>query len=128
MTERFTVQAVNSVQPDAASDLVRIECQTNEEDVQLDIHAGALSPLVLGLRQAAKAFSVGSPDLTGQPLELTGTGLVSMRDGMVLLELVLDGSLRVVVKIPDPALPALHECLFAMGEIRRPPSPRTTRH
>jgi hypothetical protein len=59
MTERFTVQAVNSVQPDAASDLVRIECPTNEEDGQLDIHAGALSTLVLGLRQAAKAFSVG---------------------------------------------------------------------
>jgi hypothetical protein len=128
MTERFTVQAINSVVPDATADLVHIECQTNEQDGQLDIHAGALSTLVLGLRQAAKALSVGSTEFMGQPLNLGGAGVVSLDDGTVLLELVLDGSLRVVINIPDSALPALHECLFVMGEIRRPLTRRTTTH
>jgi hypothetical protein len=128
MTERFTVQAINSVLPDAATELVHIECQTDDEQGQLDVHAGALSTLVLGLRQAAQAFSTSGTDFSGQPLELTGAGLVLLQDGTVMLELVLDGSLRVVVSVPERALPSLQECLFAMGEIRRPVSKRTTKH
>jgi hypothetical protein len=128
MPERFTVQAINSVLPDAATDLVHIECQMDDEQGQLDVHAGALSTLVLGLRQAAEAFSVSETEFSGQPLELTGTALVSLQDGTVMLQLVLDGSLRVVVNVPDPALASLQECLFAMGEIRRPLSHRITKH
>jgi hypothetical protein len=69
-----------------------------------------------------------SGEYSGQSLELTGTGLVSLEDGRVMLELVFDGSLRVVANIPEPALPALRECLFAMDELRRPVTNGTTKH
>jgi len=118
MTERLTIQAISSVQPDAPQDLVHIECATDDQPAQLDVHSGALSTLMLGLRQAAQAFPRNSDDFSGQPLELTGVGLVTLEDGTVLLELVLDGSFRVVIDVPDRALPPLHECLFAMGELR----------
>jgi hypothetical protein len=128
MTERFTVQAINSVMPDAATELVHIRCQTEDQEGQLDVCAAALSTLVLGLRQAARAFVGSEADFSGQPLELTGTGLVSLPDGSIMLEIILDGSLRVVVRVPDSALPSLHECLFVMGEISKPLTNKTTRH
>lgn len=118
MPERLAVQAISSVHPDADGEVVHIEYETADKPDQLDIHAGAISTLVLELRQAAQAFPVSAAEFTGQPLELTGAGLVSFEDGRLMLELVLDGMLRVVVNVPDIAIVSLHECLFAMGKFR----------
>jgi hypothetical protein len=118
MPERLAVRAISSVHPDADGEVVHIEYETSDKPDQLDIHAGALSTLLLGLRQAAQAFPVSSAEFTGQPLELTGAGLVSLEDGRLMLELVLDGMLRVLVDVPDLAIVSLHECLFAMHEVR----------
>jgi hypothetical protein len=82
------------------------------------VHAGALSTLMLGLRQVAQAFSVSSTEFSGQTLELTGAGLVSLEDRRLMLELVLDQSLRIVVNIPEEAIPTLQECLLAIGHLR----------
>jgi hypothetical protein len=118
MAERFTIQAINSIEPDTATDVVHVECLTNGGNAEVDVHSGALSTLTLGLLQASQAFSATTEEYSGQPLELTGAGLVLLEDGRLMLELVLDGSLRVVVNVPYPAMPALQECLFAMDEIR----------
>jgi hypothetical protein len=91
---------------------------TGDDKAQLDLRSSAVGPLALGLLQAARSFSANSKEFSGQPLEMTGAGLITSEDGRVMLKLVLDGSLRVVVHIPDLAIPSLHECLFAMDEIR----------
>ena len=71
---------------------------------------------------------MSSGESSGQPLELTGTGLVSVEDGRIMLELIFDGSIRVIANVPDRAVPVLQECLFAMDELRRPLSNGATRH
>ena len=68
------------------------------------------------------------PDLAAQPLVMTGTGLLSMEDGTLALELVLDGKLRVMVVIPKVGLSPLQECLFAMEELRDPNLAGMTAH
>jgi hypothetical protein len=90
-----------------------------------------VTTLALGLLQAARALSTNSEEFSGRPLRLTGAGLLALQDGRLMLELVLDGSLRVIVDVPGPALPALHECFFAMDGIRRAQvaeSARATHH
>jgi hypothetical protein len=124
----LTIHAINSMHTDETKDVVHIECTTDSHIADLDVHSGALSTLVLGLRQASEALLSGSGDFFGQPLELTRTGLVSLEDGRIMLELVFDGSLRVVANVPDPAIHALQECLFAMDELRRPMTKGTTKH
>ena len=124
----LTIHAIHSMRTDEVNDVVHIECMTENDTADLDVHSGALSTLVLGLRQASKALMSGSGDFSGQPLELTGTGLVSLEDGRIMLELVFDGSLRVVANVPDRAVSALQECLFTMGELRQPLTEETTKH
>jgi hypothetical protein len=122
----LTIHAVKYVRADRAKDVVHIECRTETDTAALNVHSGALSALVLGLRQASEALR-SSSEFSGQPLELTGAGLVSC-DGSIMLELVFEGALRVVANVPDPAIPILQECLFAMDEIRRPMTTGTTKH
>jgi hypothetical protein len=105
----LTIHAINSMRTDEAKDVVHIECTTETETAGLDVHSGALSTLVLALRQASEAFLGNSGEFSGQPLELTGTGLDSLEDGSIMLELVFDRSLRVVANVPGPAIPALQE-------------------
>ena len=124
----LTIHAINSMQPDEAKDVVHIECRTEKAVAGLDVHSGALSTLVLGLRQASEAFLTTAGEFSAQPLVLTRTDLVSFADGRVMLELVFDGTLRVVADVPEAALPALQECLFAMDEVRRPLTKGTTKH
>jgi hypothetical protein len=123
----LTIHAINSMHTDETKDVVHIECTTDREIADLDVHSSALSALVLCLRQASEAL-MRSPEFSGQPLELTGADLVSRQDGTIMLELVFDGARRVVAKVPDPAIPALQECLFAMDELRRPMTKETTKH
>ena len=123
----LTIHTITSMRTDEAKDVVHIQCTTEKDTANLDVRSGALSTLVLGLRQASEAFMC-SGESSGQPLELTGTGLVSVEDGRIMLELIFDGSIRVIANVPDRALPALQECLFAMDELRRPLSNGATRH
>jgi|RhiMethySRZTD1v2_1073278.scaffolds.fasta_scaffold33879_7 hypothetical protein len=81
MAERFTIQAINSIEPDTATDVVHVECMTNGANAEVDVHSGALSTLTLGLLQASQAFSANTEEYSGQPLELTGAGLVTLEDG-----------------------------------------------
>jgi hypothetical protein len=123
----LTIHAINSMRTDEVRDVVHIECTTESDIADLDVHSSALSTLVLGLRQVSEAL-MRSPEFSGQPLELTGAGLVSRQDGSIMLELVFDGALRVIANVPDPAIPALQECLFVMDEVRRPMTKGTTKH
>ena len=122
----LTIHTITSMRTDEAKDVVHIQCTTEKDIANLDVRSGALSTLVLGLRQASEAFM--SSESSGQPLELTGTGLVSVEDGRIMLELIFDGSIRVIANVPDRAVPALQECLFAIDELRRPLSNGATRH
>ena len=122
----LTIHTITSMRTDEAEDVVHIQCTTGKDTANLDVRSGARSTLVLGLRQASEAFM--SSESSGQPLELTGTGLVSVEDGRIMLELIFDGSIRVIANVPDRAVSALQECLFAMDELRRPLSNGATRH
>ena len=127
MTRSRAIDAISAIQPDLIRDVVHIECAGGDETTHLDLRSGALGNLILGLRQAAKAFP-GSGDFEGQPLILTGTGLIAIEDGTLALELVLDGTLRVVIEIPEAGMPALQECLFAIEAIRDPDPTGMTAH
>jgi hypothetical protein len=52
----LTIHAINSLQPDEAKDVVRIECTSEKDIADLDVHSGPLSTLVLGLRQGSEAL------------------------------------------------------------------------
>ena len=116
MASITAIDAISTVRPDAPNDVVHVEFTSGEGLAHLNIRSGAISTLALGLRQAAQAFQ--SDEFYGQPLELTGAGLISLEDGRIMLELVFDGSLRVCADVPPPAMPALQECLYALGELR----------
>lgn len=126
MADRTTIDNISAVQPDAANGVVHIECSIGSDVALLDLRADAVSTLALGLLQAGRAFKNNSEEFSGQPLALTGAAVVGLEDGRTILELVLDESLRVVVDIPDPAIPALQECLFALGELRGGIAPRSS--
>jgi len=127
MADRTTIETISAVHPDAANGVVHIECSTGSDLALLDLRAGAVSTLTLGLLQAGRAFKNNSEAFSGQPLALTGAAVVALEDRRTMLELVLDDSLRVVVDIPDPAIPALQECLFALGELRGETTSRASR-
>ena len=83
----------------------------------MELQAGALSALMLGLRQAAEALDPDSNEFAGQPLEITGVGLISSpTSGKRALEVILDGTLRLILIVPEAAISPLHECLSALGE------------
>src|SRR5512145_2275800 len=42
---RITIEAISSIRPDAATDVVHIDCATQGEDAHLELQAGALSAL-----------------------------------------------------------------------------------
>ena len=126
MADPITIEAITGLRPDAANDLVHIDCATHGGDARLDLQSGALSTLMLGLRQAAVALKLDSKNVfSSQALEVTGVGLISRPDGKLGLELVLDGSLRVILLVPEGAISPLHECLFALDEYAQgqPPEP-----
>jgi hypothetical protein len=129
MAERIKIDAIRHLHPDTDAGLVHIEGSTSDGAVHLDLTSGALSTLVLSLRQAAQAFATESADFCSQSLELTSTGLIAREDGKLALRLVFDDDLLVVVDVPEDAIPILQECLFAMGEHRDDGvSPEVTRH
>jgi hypothetical protein len=121
MGDGIRIGAITGIHLDTTKDVVHIECMADEKPAHIDLPSGALSTLILGLRQVSKAFPTDPQDFSGQPLVLTGAGLIAREDGQLVLELVFDQSLRVVVDVPEAAIPPLHECLFAISELRDRP-------
>lgn len=128
MVERIKIDAITYLHSDTDADLVHIEGATSNGAVHLELASGALSTLLLSLRQAAQAFATESADFYSQSLELTGTGLIAREDGELALKLVFDDDLLVVVDVPERAIPILQECLFAMGELRAGAPANVTQH
>ncbi|HET6161978.1 MAG TPA: hypothetical protein VFE34_26805 [Dongiaceae bacterium] len=115
----ITVTGISAVRPDCEHDVVHIDCSAEQHAATLDLHRGVLGTLVLSLLQAAQAFPDDeSEEYLGQPLQLTGVGVVSFEAGTFALELLLDEGLRVVVALPDGGIAAMRQCLDGIATLR----------